>query len=286
MKKLLLALVLLAGVSLPSLARDCDQYYLWLEKLYGYEEGIKRGLFEMVVDNDLECVSYYADEKGVQLDELLYANPVKFGTRRLYSPDLTPDDTDVLSEPEDIYPLSLIGATFYRWSEASPELLSFLISHEVKANSHDIYEAISEVGVVFDFNSPSNPKIYDSLPAQKLKVLLNEGGSDIWKNIDEKTIDKAIRISITRSPSFIKFLIDNGMPITECDRYIEAIKRIIKSSYLAEDQFKQNREDTLALLEDAKVARFQVIHENIRELLEKINNRPYNDTINNISFNL
>lgn len=69
-------------------------------------------------------------------------------------------------------------------------------------------------------------KSFESDTMQTLNLLLKNAKEDDWKAIDDDTIQTVINLSVTHMHdiSFVKFLIDNGMPLSEYNRYIKSTK--------------------------------------------------------------
>lgn len=251
MKKLLLALVVLAGLSLPVMAKNCEQYYHnLLEDRYDSTDILSH----LVRVNDLECVKYYVNVVGLNVnDDSLRTNG-----------------------------LSPIGYSFHPSQEnpeynrtTDPEIVSFLLEKGLKVKSKDIL--VATLAFILDAEYDAE-NFYNTSNFENFKLVVNKNKEDIWSLISEDSIYNIIyEISMERlkNTSFIEFLLDSGLPQNEYGRYIDKTKYIIFSKYedapyvnSYEEILEQNRKyevakQILTLFEQAKAANVQKTNDEV-----------------------
>lgn len=94
---------------------------------------------------------------------------------------------------------------------------------------------------------------FDSEDMVALKTVLDNAKEGDWSTISDSVVKAVISLSMThmRDTSFINFLIDNGMPISEYNRYIKFTSEKIEESndfveHLVSDFAQYYMEDTKA----------------------------------------
>ncbi|MBO4707246.1 MAG: hypothetical protein J5594_01640 [Elusimicrobiaceae bacterium] len=245
MKKLLLALLILIGSVLPSMANRCnDGHHEWF--YYDWENMLE----DFVYDNDLECIKYYVDRAGM----------------------------DRINENAEL------SANLFRkiLRHSNFEVFAFMIDNGL--TDKYIEKRMFDMYLVSD-SQPGDPeRFYNSLDFKKFEFLLNKRNiwGKISDSAIELFISW-ICIDDLKDTSFIEFLINSGMPESEYDRYIKKTKEIMADleytttpyvkSY--EKILEQNRKyeiakQILALFEKAKIAKYQKVNENIGQILSGI----------------
>ena len=241
MKKLLLALLILVGSVLPSMAQDCDR-----EWDYWANKSTKLLIEELINLNDLECLEYFVDVKGFDVNEV--------------------------KMPEDE---SLINLVFSS-TNAEPEILSFLISRGIALKDKDMDRIVLWMRFLYDDEC--------DLFFRKFKILINEY-PDAWKKICDDNVDLIVRaVTFAKDPvRAVNLLLENNLPLSEYDRYIKSAKKWVKE--VKRDRRLSKEESTkwvaagetlIALLEERKNVELQSMNENLQRVLNKINEEKWN----------
>ncbi len=237
MKKMILLLTILVGCSVLGMAKSCEEKYFWSDMP---EKEMFLGM--LVVENDLECLKYFIDIKGLDLNKA----EVEKGT-------------------------TLINKVFkYYNPQILPETLSFIIKHGIKPTNKDMAD------IFFRLNSKlivENSQVILTEPMlyEKFKLLTKEGGPDVWKAIDDDTVNWIINQSVNYNDIgtyYIKLLLDCGLPLSEYNRYINAVKKRIEGE---KDLAKiETGKQIIQLLEQSRESRIQEMTEKIKKTVNEI----------------
>lgn len=266
MKKLLLALAVLAGGFVPGIAQNYNQTKGDIseicEQRYDLSLGEKSTIYNALFTYDLECLKYFVNEKKINIAKL---------TRN-----------DAYNPAYEAVSLS---------DKRTYEILSFLIKQKVNLTedyASDREDKIGSQNVISHAadmvaSGLSYYKNLNALPIMKLKLLLNEGGEKIWQAIHGDTISHIIHADIAHDNiNLVQFLIDQDMPLSEYDRYINATRDEMDecltqiSLYEGDDSrvaYYQNSYEAgqkiLNLLEQTKAAKVQEEYDQINNDVEK-----------------
>ena len=237
MKKTLLVLALLVVTGLPGMAKDCVKYYN-LEQEWRIEQYIAT----LVYRNDLECIKYFIDEKGIDIQKA--------------------------SEQEPGHGFSLINVVFENDSGSGPEdeMISFLLEHGIKPTKEDMHDIYSHVGFVFYQHYCLDEDLNDQR-IKNFKFLLTKGGADVWNAFDD---EKTLKYIIDRAQT--DYEIGNASPLfsffldlVPLDRYDMFLKAALKYNE------ERNCERVIKLIESYKKSKMDEISRNIGETLNKYN---------------
>lgn len=246
MKKLLLSLLILVATVLPGMAQNCDQKWHWAK------ENITVLVEELIDQGDLECLEYYVDVEGLNLN-----------------------DVKMLKDE------NLILLAFNR-SVARPEILSFFINHGISLKDIDMDRIVFNMQFIYEDEC--------DLFFKKFQILLNEY-PDAWKRISDSNVKNiVIDVAIANDPvRATKLLLDNKLPVSEYNRYIKAAEKWIKELekdrnkpnirnifYLEDTKWIEAAEKLIALLEERKNVELQSMNENLKRVLNKINEEKWN----------
>lgn len=263
MKKLLLAFIITLGITLPSMAKDCQEHYGW-NKIYGTDKisTAWHDVTTLIRIGDLECLEYVVNELGVDLSQ--------------ESQGYSPVYYAVNSE-----------------KEISFDILNFLIDNGANLIEDNATDSHSErqgkssglgIALYLVMVDYEHGKGFDTLRANKLKLLLNKGGKSIWEAIPTFYVNDFISSAVyyTEDTGLIKFLIDQNMPMSEYDRYTRYVKTEMAE---AENRAKKDGraceecrlyKDILNLFEQAKADQLQTVNDNIGKTLTKITEENLN----------
>ncbi len=235
MKKLLLALAVLVSGVVPSIAqsteRNCEQYY-------DLSHGEKQVIYEALFKYDLECLQYFVNNKKINIAKI------------------TKDD--------DANPVYYMVASD---KKISLNILDFLMDQNIDITKDEtsigsMGKSTNIISYAADIvaNGLTNYKNEYPLSVQKLELLLNKGGKEVWAAIHDDTINNITYADMADNKiNLVKFLIDQNMPLSEYNRYIKAI----------EDNMAENlNQQALWANNDSKVSYYQSRYERGEEILE------------------
>ncbi len=126
---------------------------------------------------------------------------------------------------------------------------------------------------------------FNSATMELIPFFLKDTNESMWKLIYDATVENVVNASIENlhSTDFIEFLINQGMPESEYNRYIKQTKEIMSSSdyktapYVNsyEEILEQNRKyeiakQILALFEQAKAIKNQKANDNVSKSFDTI----------------
>ena len=199
MKKLLLALAVLVGLVLPSMAKDCSEYsFAKREDNNKRYESILRSLGYLMENNDLECLEYFVDVEGVKIEDM------------------------------DSYRHHTLIEDIFDMRKTKPEILSFVLNHEgINPVSSEINNIISWfLNMLYGFKcDAADADIY----FKKFEILMHKY-PDAWGMIDDGYVRRLVQNSIySEDPlHIIKLLLEKGLPLSEYDRYVQVTKKEIE----------------------------------------------------------